>query len=167
MVCLVYVFSSSQVWMWELDHNKGWTPKNWWFWTVVLEKTLESPLDCKEIKPSRKSVLNIHWKDLCWSWNCSTWVTWCKEPTHWKRSWWWDRLKSGRKGDDRGWDGLMPSPTRWTWVWASSGSWWWTGNPGICGVTMSRTWRSNWTELNWPPKSNSLGVLVPLACPQV
>ena len=61
----------------------------------------------------------------------------------------------------------MASLTRWTWVWASSGSWWWTGNPGVCGVTMSRTWLSNWTELNWPPKSNSLGVLVPLACPQV
>ena len=96
-----------------------------------------------------------------------TWVTWHKEPTHWKRPWWWDRLKSGRKGDDRGWDGWMASLTRWTWVWASSGSWWWTGNPGVCGVTMSRTWLSNWTELNWPPKSNSLGVLVPLACPQV
>ena len=48
---LSYGFSSSQVWMWELDHKEGWVPKNWCFWTVVLEKTLESPLDCKEIKP--------------------------------------------------------------------------------------------------------------------
>ena len=46
-----YGFSSSHVWMWELDHKEGWAPKNWWFWIVVLEKTLESPLDCKEIKP--------------------------------------------------------------------------------------------------------------------
>ena len=46
-----YVFSSSHVWMWELNHKEGWVPKNWCFWTVVLEKTLESPLDCKEIKP--------------------------------------------------------------------------------------------------------------------
>ena len=46
-----YSFSSSHVWMWELDHKQGWVLKNWWFWTVVLEKTLESPLDCKEIKP--------------------------------------------------------------------------------------------------------------------
>ena len=46
-----YGFSSSHVWMWELDHKKGWAPKNWCFWTVVLEKTLESPLDCKEIQP--------------------------------------------------------------------------------------------------------------------
>ena len=46
-----YDFSSSNVWMWELDHKEGWAPKNWCFWTVVLEKTLESPLDCKEIKP--------------------------------------------------------------------------------------------------------------------
>ena len=47
-----YHFSSSHVWMWELDHKEGWTPKNWCFWTVMLEKTLESPLDCKEIKPA-------------------------------------------------------------------------------------------------------------------
>ena len=62
-----YGFSGNHVWMWELDHNKeGWAPKNWCFWTVVLEKTLESPLDCKVIKPVnswRKSVLNIHRKD--------------------------------------------------------------------------------------------------------
>jgi len=47
----IYGFSSSHVWMWELDHKESWMPKNWCFWTVVLEKTLESPLDCKEIKP--------------------------------------------------------------------------------------------------------------------
>ena len=46
-----YGFPSSYIWMWELDHKKSWAPKNWWFWTVVLEKTLESPLDCKEIQP--------------------------------------------------------------------------------------------------------------------
>jgi len=46
-----YGFSSSHVWMWELEHKENWAPKNWCFWTMVLEKTLESPLDCKEIKP--------------------------------------------------------------------------------------------------------------------
>ena len=49
-VCIVYGFSSSHVWMWELDYKESWAPKNWYFWTVVLEKTLENPLDCKEIK---------------------------------------------------------------------------------------------------------------------
>ena len=62
-----YSFSNSHVWMWELDYKEGWAPKNWCFWTVMLEKTLESLLDCKEIKPVNpkgKSTLNIHWKDL-------------------------------------------------------------------------------------------------------
>ena len=82
--------------MWELDHKESWEPKNWCFWIVVLEKTLESPLDSKEIKPDwRKSTLNIHWKDWCWSSN--TLATWCEEPTHWKRPWCWERLKVKEK----------------------------------------------------------------------
>ena len=79
----------------------------------------------------RKSVLNIHWKDWCWSWNSNTLATWCKEPTQWKRPWCWERLKVGGVGDDRGWDGWMASLTQWTWVWTSSGSWWWTGRSGM------------------------------------
>ena len=74
--------------MWELEYKESWALKNWGFWTVVLEKTLESPLDCKEIKPvnpRKKSVLNIHWKDWCWSWNSNTLATWCEELTHLKR----------------------------------------------------------------------------------
>ena len=102
------------------------------FWTVVLEETLESPLDCKEIQPVHpkgKSVLNIHWKDWYWSWNSSTLDTWCEELTHWKRPWCWEKLKAG-EGDHRGWDGWMASPTQWTWVWVNFRSWWWTGRPG-------------------------------------
>ena len=93
-----YGFSSSHVWMWELDYKESWAPKNWRFWTMVLEKTLESPLDYKEIKPvswKRKSVLNIHWKDWCWSWNYNILATWCEELTHLKRPWCWGRLKVG------------------------------------------------------------------------
>ena len=79
----------------------------------------------------RRSVLNIHWKDWCWSWNSNTVATWCEELTHLKRPWCWERLKTGREGDNRGWDGWMASPTRWTWVWVSSWSWSWTGRPGM------------------------------------
>ena len=113
-----YDFSNSHVWTWELDCEESWVPKNWCFWTVVLEKTLESPLDCKEIQPSilKKSVLNIHWKDWCWSWNSDTLTTWCEKLTHLKRPWCWERLKAGGAGDDTGWDGWMASPTQWTWV---------------------------------------------------
>ena len=59
----------------------------------------------------RKSVLNIHWKDWCWSWNSNTLSAWCEELTYWKRPWFWERLKAGGEGDDRGWDGWMASPT--------------------------------------------------------
>ena len=79
----------------------------------------------------RKSVLIIHWRDRCWSWNSNTLATWCEELTLWKRPWCWERLKVGGEGDDRGWDGWMASPTQWTWVWVNSGSWWWTGRPGV------------------------------------
>jgi len=103
-----YGFSSSHVWMWELDHKEGWMPKNWCFWTVVLEKTLESPLDCKEIKP-------VHPKgNQSWIFSGRTdaeaeapiLATQCEELTHWKRPWCWERMKAGVEGDNRGWDGL-------------------------------------------------------------
>ena len=70
-------------------------------------------------------------EDWCWSWNSSTLATWCKELTHWKRPWCWERLKAGGEGDDRGWDGWMALPTPWTWVWVNSRSWWRTGRPGV------------------------------------
>ena len=88
-------------------------------------------------------------KDWCWSWNCNTLATWCKELTHWKRPWCWERLKVGGKGIDRGWDGWMASPTWWTGVWVSLGSWWWTGRPGVLQSMRSQKVRHNWaTELN-------------------
>ena len=76
-------------------------------------------------------VCHIHWKDWCWGWNSNTLATWCEELNYWKRPWCWERFKAGGEGDDRGWDGWMASPTRSTWVWASSRSWWWTGKPGV------------------------------------
>ena len=99
----------------------------------------------------RKSALNIHWKNWCWSWNSSTLATWCEELTHWKRPWCWERLKAGgRRGDNRGWDGWMASPTKWTCVWVDSRSWSWAGRPGMLQSMGSQRIRHNWaTELNW------------------
>ena len=79
-----YVFYSSHIWMWELDHKEGWMTKNWCFQAMVLEKTLESLLDYKDIIPVS------HWKYRCWSWSSSTLSTWCKGPTHLKRCWCWE-----------------------------------------------------------------------------
>ena len=79
----------------------------------------------------RNSFLNIHWKDWCWSRNSNTLATWCKELTHWKKPWCWQRFKVGGERDDRGRDGWMASLTRWTQVWVNSRNWWWTGRPGV------------------------------------
>ena len=98
----------------------------------------------------RKSVLNIQWKDWCWTWNSNTLVTWCEELTHWKRPRSWERLKVGGEGEDGGWDGWMASLTRWTSIWVNSGSWWWTGRPGVLRFMGSHKVGHNWaTELNW------------------
>ena len=140
-----YCFSNGHVWMWELDYQESWVPKNWCFWTMVLEKTLESPLDCKEIQ-------QVHPKgDQSWVFIrrtdaeaespilCTPHV----ELTYWKRPWCWERLKAGAEGDDRGWDGWTASLTRWTWVWVNSGSWWWTGRPGVLQSLGSQRVRHN------------------------
>ena len=99
---------------------------------------------------SRRSVLGVHWKDWCWSWNSNTLATWCEELTHWKRPWCWEGLGAGGEGDNRGWDGWMASLTRWTWVWVNSGSCWWTGRPGVLPFMGSKRVRCDWaTELNF------------------
>ena len=103
-----YGFFSGYVWMWELDCEESWVSKNWCFWTVELEKTLESPLDCKEIK-----LVNPK-GDQSWIFIGRTdaeaeapilWPSWCKELTHWKRTWCWERLKAKEVEGGREWDG--------------------------------------------------------------
>ena len=85
---------------------------------------------------------------LCWGWNSNILATSCKELTHWKRPWWWEGLGAGGEGDDRGWDGWMASLTQWTWVWVNSGSWCWTGRPGVLRFTGSQRVGHDWaTEL--------------------
>ena len=147
-----YGSSSSHVWLWELDCKESWVLKNWCFWTVVLKKTLESSLDCKEIKPvnPKGSQCWIYWKDWCWSWNANTLAAWWEELPPWKRPWCWERLKAGGEGDDRGWDGWIASPTQWTRVWVGSRSSWWTGRPGVLQSMGSQRVGRDWvTELNW------------------
>ena len=103
---------------------ESWTIKKaaWWridaFELWCWRRLLRVPWTARRSNQSllRKSVLNIHWKDWCWSLSSNTLATWCEEPTHWKRPWCWERLRAG-EGDDRGWDGWMASLTQWTWEW--------------------------------------------------
>ena len=148
-----YGFSGSDVWMWELDYKESWVPKNWCFWTVMLEKTLESPLDCREIQP-------VHPKgDQSWVFigrtdaEAQTPILWLPHAKSWLigkdpdagRDW-----GAGGEGDNRRWDGWMASSTWWTWVWVNSRSWWWTGRPGVLRFMGLQSWTrlSDWIELN-------------------
>ena len=129
-----YGFSSSHVWMWELDHKESWAPKDWCFWTVILEKTLESPWTArranqsilKEISPGcslERLMLKLklgYFGHLMW------------ETDSLEKTWYWERLKAGGEGDNRGWDCWMASPTQWTQAWVNSRNWWWTGGLACC-----------------------------------
>ena len=139
-------FSSSHMWMWDLDYKEVWTQKYWCFWTVVLEKTLESPLDCKETKAWNPKG-NLSWifirRTDAESEAPILWPPDVKSLTHLKRPWCWERLQAGGIGDDRGWDGSMASPTQRTWVWASSTRWWRTGKLGVLQSMGSQRVRQN------------------------
>ena len=150
-----YGFSSGHVWMWELDCEESWALKNWCFWIVVLEKTLESPLDCREIQPAHPKG------DQSWifiettSTEAETPILWPPNANNWllgkTKPWCFERLKAGGEEDNRGWYSWMASPTWWTWVWAHSRSCWWTGKPRMLLSMGSKswTWLSYWTELKW------------------
>ena len=148
-----YGSSSSHVWMWELDYKESQALKNWCFWTVVWRRLLRVPWTSRRSNQFilKESVLGVHWKDWCWSWNCNTLATWFEELTHWERLWCWEGLWAGGEGDDRRWDGWMASLTRCIWVWGNSGSWWWTGRPGelwfMGSQRVGQTGRLKWTEL--------------------
>ena len=123
----------------------------------MLEKTLESPLDCKEIQP-------VHLKgNQSWMFIGRTDVEaetpilhLMRRADHLKRPWLWERLKARGEGDDRGWYGWMASLTQWTWVWVNSRSWWWTERPGILQSMESQRVGHNWeTELKWTDTSIS------------
>ena len=142
-------FSSDHVCMWELDCEESWAPKNWCFWTVVLEKTLESPLDCKEIQPVHptgdQSWVFIGRTDaeaetpILWPPHAKSWLI-GKDPDAGRD---WGQEEKGTTEDE------MASVTLWAWVWVNSESWWRTGRPGVLRFMGSQRVRHDWaTELN-------------------
>ena len=143
-----YGFSNSHVGIWELDYKESWARKNC-FWTVVLEKTLESSLDCKEIQlvnpKGNQSWIFIVRTDaeaetpILWPSDAKNWLT-RKEPSAGK-DW-----RQEEKGTTESWDGWISSLNQWTWVWAISGSWWWTGKPGMLQSMGSQKVGHEWTE---------------------
>ena len=139
--------------MWELDYKESWATKNWCFWNVMLENILENLLVCKEIQPAHpkgnQSWIFIGRTDaeaetpILWPPDVNNWLI-GKDPDAGKD---WRREEKGMTEDEMVW---MASLTPWTWVWVNSGSWLWTGRPGMLWSmgSQSRTQLSDWTELS-------------------
>ena len=126
------IIDAFELWCWRRLLRVPWTAR----------RSNQSIL--KEINPG------ISLEGMMLKLNSSTLATSCGVLTHWKRLWCWEGLGAGEEGDDRGWDGWMASLTRWTWVWVNSGSWWWTGRPGVLPFIGLQRVRYDWaTELNW------------------
>jgi len=145
-------FSSSHVWMWELNYKESQAPKNWWFWTVVLEKTLESSLDCKEIQPvhpkGNQSWIFIGRTDT----EAETAILWLLmlKTDSLEKTLMLGKIEGGRRRGQQRMRWLDGITNQWTWVWVNSGSWWWTGRPGMLQYMESQRAGHNWvTKLNW------------------
>ena len=118
--------------MWVLDHKEGWALKNWCFWSVVLEKTLESSLDCKQIKSVLKEISpEYSLERLMLKLNLQSFGHMMRWANSLEKTLILGKIEGRRGRDDRGWDGWMASLTQWTWVWASSGRQWRAGKPGV------------------------------------
>ena len=147
-----YGFSSGHVWMWELDYKESWALKNWCFWTVVLEKTLESPLDSKEIQPVHpkgdQSWGSLEGLMLKLKLQYSGHVM--RRADSFEKALTLGKIEGRRRSGWQRMRWLMASLTQWTWVWVDSGSWWWTGRPGMLYSTGSQRVSNDWvTKLNW------------------
>ena len=153
-------FSCGHVWMWELDCEEGWAPKNWCFWTVVLEKALESPLDCKKIQPVHpkgdQSWVFIGRTDaeaetpILWPPHVKSWLI-GKDPDAGRD---WEQEEKGMTKDEMaGWHHGLED----MWVWVNSGSWWWTGRPGVLHfMGLQRVGHHRVIELNWTLHINQI-----------
>ena len=140
-----YGFSSSHVWMWELDHKQSWVLKNWCFWTVVLEKTLESPLDCRRSNQSILKEISPEYslEGLMLKLKLQYFGHLMQRADSFEKTLMLGKIEGRRRGQQRiRWlDGI----TQWTWVWANSRRWWRTGKPGVLQSMESQKVRHDWS----------------------
>ena len=145
--------------MWELDYKESWALKNWCFWTVVLEKILESPLDCKEIQSvhPKGNQSGFSLEGLMLKLKLQYFGLLMRRVDSLEKTLILGEIRGRKKEDYRGWDGWMASLTWWTWVWVNSGSCWWTGRPGMLQSIGLQKVGHDWaTELNWTELINTI-----------
>ena len=142
-----YGFSSGHVWMWELDHKESWVLKNWCFWTVVLKKTLESPMDFKEVNQSILKEITSEYSLEGLMLKLRYFGHLMQRTDSLEKTLMLGKIEGRRRRGRERWDGWMASLTRWTWIWVGSGSWWWTGKPSVLqSMGLQRVRLSEWTE---------------------
>ena len=148
IICMYESWTVKKAERWRIDAFELWCWRRLLRFPWTARRSNQSIL--KEISPG------ISLEGMMLKLKVHTVATSCEELTHWKRLWCWEGLGAGGKGDDRGWDGWMASLTRWTWVWVNSGSWWWTGRPGLLQFMESQRVRHDWaTELKWTELKHS------------
>ena len=131
----------------ELDYKETLGPKNWCFWTMVLKKTLESPLDCKVIQPVHPKGISSEYslEGLMMKLKLQYFGHLIRRTDLFEKTLMLEKIEGRRRGDNRGWDVWMALPTHWTWIWVNTGSWWWMGRPGML---QSQIVGHDWATLN-------------------
>ena len=138
--------------MWELDYKERWALNNWCFWTVVLQKTLEGPVDSRRSNWSIINEISLEYslEGLMLKLKLQYFGHLMQRADSFEKTLMLGKIEGRRRGDDRGWDSWMASPFHWTWVWVDSRSWWWIGSSGMLQFMGSQRVRHDWaTELNW------------------
>ena len=141
--CQSYGFSCSHVWMRESDCEESWAQKNWCFWTLVLGQTLKVPWTARRSNQSILKEISPEYslEGLMLKLKLQSFGHLMQRTDSLEKTLMLGKIEGGWRRDVRGWDGWMASPTRWTWVWASSGSWWCTGKPGVLqSMGSQRAW---------------------------
>ena len=155
--------------MWELDYKESWAPKNWCFWAVVLEKTLESLLRVPwTARRSNQSILmeispgcSLEGLMLKLKLQCFAHPIWRADS--FEKTLMLEKIEGGSRRGHRRWDSWMASLTQWTWVWVDSGRWWWTGRPGVLQFMGLQRVGHDWAiDLNWMYKSENVSVMIQL-----
>ena len=160
-----YGFSSGHVWMWELDYKENWVPKNWCFELWCWRRLLTAPWFARR---SNQSILKLispgcSLERLMLKLKLQYFGHLIQRADSFAKTMCWERWSEGGEGDDRGWDGWMPSPTQWAWVWMDSRSWWWTGRPGVLQFMGSQRLGHDWvTELTDNLKCSTCESVYPL-----